>query len=178
MCRTRKGRTWGQTQHVEPPPFPLIKETCNGKSDKDFVQLKCCRYPTSSTSDLYEFNIYILIHENQEEFLLFIHNLSLTFAVTGTLEMDANIQYLRTLVCGEALGQVYLFFPDIEYTETLNVNWYIKGLALYFSQWIFFQNKSVQCAAEWKAAHPKNMTLCGALDLSEWIFGFLTWGNL
>ena len=35
--------------HVEPLPIPLINETCNVKSDKDYVKLKLRRDPTSST---------------------------------------------------------------------------------------------------------------------------------
>ena len=57
---------------MEPFPIPLIRETCNGKSDKDFVKLKLRRDPTSITSDLYEFNMSLFDHGNPEEFLLFI----------------------------------------------------------------------------------------------------------
>ena len=35
---------------------------CNGKSDEDFSKLKLCRYPTSITSDLYEFKISLFDH--------------------------------------------------------------------------------------------------------------------
>ena len=45
--------------------------------------------------------------------------------------MDTKIQYLRTLVHGEVLRQFDLLYADIENTETLNVDYYIKGLALY-----------------------------------------------
>ena len=48
------------------------------------------------------------------------------------LGMDANIQYLRTLVHGEALRQFELLSSDVEDIETLNMDYYIKGLALYF----------------------------------------------
>ena len=43
--------------HVEPLLIPLIKENHYGKSDKGSVKLKLLRYPTSPTSDLYEFKI-------------------------------------------------------------------------------------------------------------------------
>ena len=39
--------------HVEPPPTPLIMETCDGKSDKYLVGIKLRRDPTSSTPDFY-----------------------------------------------------------------------------------------------------------------------------
>ena len=85
----------------------------------------------SSTSDLYEFRMYLFDHGNLEEFLLFTHNFNTTLAETGTLEMDANIQYLCTLLWGEALRWFELLSADVENMETLNVDYYIKGLALY-----------------------------------------------
>ena len=45
--------------HAEPTPILLIKENHNGKSEKYFVKIKLHRYPTLSTSDLYEFRIYL-----------------------------------------------------------------------------------------------------------------------
>ena len=47
---------------MEPPPIPLIKETYNGKLDEYLVKLKLRRDPTSSTSDLYEFNMCFFDH--------------------------------------------------------------------------------------------------------------------
>ena len=50
----------------------------------------------------------------QEEFLLFIHNLNMTIAETGTLDIDAKIQYLHIIVGGEALRQFDLLSADVE----------------------------------------------------------------
>ena len=57
-------------EHVEPLPIPLIKETYDGKSDKYFVKLKLCRDPTSITSDLYEFRMYLFDNGESEEFFV------------------------------------------------------------------------------------------------------------
>ena len=84
-------------------------------------------------SDIYEFKMYLFGHDKPEEFLLFVHNLNTTLADTGTTGMDVNIQYLCTLVRGEALRQCDLLNTDLENTETLNVDYYIKGLVLYFT---------------------------------------------
>ena len=65
--------------------------------------------------------------------LLFICKFIMTLAAKGTLEMDGNIQYLRTLVRGEALHQFYLLYADVKNTEALNVDYCIIGLVLYFS---------------------------------------------
>ena len=123
----------GMTQaYVYPPPIPPIKGTCDGKSNKYFVKLKFCRDHTSSTSDLYYFRMYLFDDSNPEEFLLFVRNFNMTLVEIGILETGANIQYLLTLVHGEALFQFDSLYADVESTETLNVEFIIKGLALYF----------------------------------------------
>ena len=136
--------------HVEPLPIPLIKEMYYGKSDKDLIKLKFCRDPKSSTSYLYEFKMSLFDHGDLEDFLLFIRNFNMNLVETGTLDMDTKIQYICTQVRGEALRNFDLLSAGVENTETLNVDYYIKGLALYFSLWIHFQNKNVRCAVEWK----------------------------
>ena len=91
-----------------------------------------CRYPKSSTSDLYEFKMSLFDHGKPEDFLLFIRNFNTNLAATGMLNMDTKIQYLCTLLHGEVLRQFDLLSADVKNTETLNVDNYIKGLELYF----------------------------------------------
>ena len=71
-------------------------------------------------------------HGDPEEFLLFIKNFNMTLAATGTLDMDAKIHYLYTLVRGEELRQFELLSADVKNTENLNVDYYISGLDFYF----------------------------------------------
>ena len=54
--------------HIEPPYIPLIQETHDGKSYKKNVKLKLRRYPTSSTSDLYEFKMSLFDNGEPEDF--------------------------------------------------------------------------------------------------------------
>ena len=119
--------------HLEPTSIPLIKETCYFNSDKDLVNIELRGYPASSMLDLYESKIALFYNVNIEDFLFFIFNFNMTLAATGMLNKDAKMQYLCTLLCGEALHQVDLLYADVENTEILNVEYYIKGLALYFS---------------------------------------------
>ena len=56
----------------------------------------------------------------------------MTIMATGKLEMDVKIKYIHMLVRGEALRQFNLVTNDVENTETLNVDYYIRGFALYF----------------------------------------------
>ena len=61
--------------------------------------------PTSQKSDLYEFKMVLFDNSKHEEFLLFIFNFNMTIEASGTLKSGAKIQYLCTLVHGEALNQ-------------------------------------------------------------------------
>ena len=116
--------------HVDPPPIPLVKENFTGKSDGDYVELNLRRDPTSSTLDLYGFRISLFDHGEPEEFLFFVRNFQMTLVATGALETEAKVQYLRTLVSGEALRQFDLVSSDAENTETLfDVDYLLKGLA-------------------------------------------------
>ena len=51
----------------------------------------------------------------------------MTLAATGMMEMDSNIQYLCTLVRGEALCHFDVLSANVENKETLNVDYYTKG---------------------------------------------------
>ena len=96
--------------HAKPPPIPLIKGKCDGKSDKDFEKMKLRRHPTSSTLELYEFKMSLFENDDPEESLLFLRNFNTTIAVPGMLETDAKVQYLRALNRGEELRQFESFF--------------------------------------------------------------------
>ena len=69
---------------------------------------------------------------NPEEFLLFVRKFNMALAASGTLDMGANIQYLCTPVRGEELNQFDLLSADVGSTETLNLEYVIKGFTFYF----------------------------------------------
>ena len=117
-----KGWNFGMTQaHVEHQPIPWIKITYNGKLDKYFVKLKLCRYPTSSTLELFEFRMSFFDNGELEEFLLFVRNFNMTLAATWTLETSADIQHPPHLVQGAALCKFFSLSDYMDSTETLNV---------------------------------------------------------
>ena len=64
--------------------------------------------------------------------MLFICNFNTTLAATGLLEIDAKIQSICMLVRKETLRQFDLMYANAENTETINVDYFIKGLVLYF----------------------------------------------
>ena len=50
---------------------------------------------------------------NPEEILLFVCNLNMTLAASGTLDTALKVKYLNTLVRGEELRQFYLMYTDV-----------------------------------------------------------------
>ena len=100
------------SDHLEPPPIPLIKETTTCKSYGYYVKLNLSRYPMYSTSDPYEFRISFFDYGELEEFLLFIKIFLMNRGAMGTLETEAKVQYVCMLVRGEALSHFDLVSAD------------------------------------------------------------------
>ena len=71
-----------------------------------------------------------------EEFLLFVRKFSITLVASGMLEAVAKYQYLCTIFRGELLRQFDSLSGGVEGTETLNVDYIIRGL----SQYLFHVN--------------------------------------
>ena len=86
----------------------------------------------SPTLDLYEFKMSLFDNDYPEGVLFFVRNFNMTLTESGTLEVGAKYQYLRTLVHGEALRQFDLFSAEVEGTETLNADYITRVLAQYF----------------------------------------------
>ena len=86
--------------HVEPPLIHLIKGNHDDNSEKYFVKLKLRRDPTLSSLNLYEFKTDLFENGEPEEFLLFVRNLNMTLAASGTLATGAKNQYLCTIFSG------------------------------------------------------------------------------
>ena len=97
------------------------------------------RDPTSENSDLYESKMALLYNGDQGDFL-FAHNFKMTLEASGTLQDAAKIQYLRTLVHGEALRQFDMLSADFKSITPLT-------LEAIFWYWVR-QSKSAQYAVE------------------------------
>ena len=54
-------------------------------------------------SDLYAVRMSLFENSEPEEFLFFVRNFNMHLVEPRMLDMGANIQYIFTLVCGEAL---------------------------------------------------------------------------
>ena len=89
----------------------------------------------------------------------------MTLAATGTLEMEAEVQYLHTLVCGEELRPFDLVSADAKNTETqLAVDYLLKGLAWYSPPCEFtFKTKACNVPLYEKSTQLKGKALCTLL---------------
>ena len=67
----------------------------------------------------------------------------MTLLASGMLETGAKIRYLCMLFCGEALCQFDSLSVDMESTETLTVEYIIKGLTLYPPPVIFLSKQKL-----------------------------------
>ena len=113
LYQNKKRNTDTLQVHVDQPPIPLIKINNDDKLDKYSVKIKLRRDPMSEKSDLYEFKMTMFDNGEPEEFLFFIQSLNMTIEAPGTLKAGSNIQYLCTLVNGEALHQFDTFYAEV-----------------------------------------------------------------
>ena len=80
---------------------------------KDCVKTKLLRYPTSQKSDLYECKMHLFDNDDPEEFFLLIKNFNRTLEASGTILDGTKIQYIFTLVRGEALCQIDMLSAEV-----------------------------------------------------------------
>ena len=69
---------------------------------------------------------------NLEEFLLFVQNFQMTLEASGELTSSANIQYICTLLHGEALSKLDTLSVQIVIRTTAHLNRIILGLGAQF----------------------------------------------
>ena len=89
---------------------------------------------------------------------------NMNLAASGTLETNMNVQYIYMIVRGEELRQFDLFYDDVEGMEPLTAEAIILGLAAYFFQLVFTEEKSRNVPRNEKAARIKSKTICGSLN--------------
>ena len=90
----------------------------------------------------------------------------MTLAAMGTLETEAKVQHLHTLVLGGALRKFDSLSTDVKITETpLDVDDLHKGLAWYLPPCKFtFKTEACNAPLYGKSTELKGKALCCALD--------------
>ena len=100
----------------------LFKIKNDKKSNKYCVKIKLCRDPVWEKSYIYEFKMALFGSDETEEFLLFVCNFQMTLEASRTLYDGLKIQYIHTLVRGEALKQLEMFSVEVGSTTTEKLN--------------------------------------------------------
>ena len=84
------------------------------------------RDPTSENLDLYEFKMTLFDNGEPKKFLLFVLE-DLTMLTANT-----KIQYLHTLLCGEAIRHFGTLCDQVGSTPIAHLNRFILGIGTYF----------------------------------------------
>ena len=96
---------------------------------------------------MYEFKMPLFDNKEPEEFLLFMWNLNMTLGASGTIKANVKLQYLRTLLCGEALPQFDILCDQVRIMIMAHFNQVIFGLGTYFYP-VNSLSKKTKCATE------------------------------
>ena len=107
---------------MEPLSTPLIKIMNETKAEMDDVKIKVCRDPTQEKSDMYELKMALFDNGEPEEFLLLVQNFNMTLDTSRTLSSNAKLQYLRNIICGQAVRHFDTLCGQFGNTTTENLN--------------------------------------------------------
>ena len=129
--------------HVDPPTIILIKIKLDTNPEKYYVQIKLCRSDITDKSDMYEFKMALIDNIQTEEFLLFQKNYKIILEALGAIMAGETIQYIRTLLRGEALHQFETLCDQVVNTNTTLLNQILFVLGAYFLQLITCLRKIV-----------------------------------
>ena len=85
-------------------------------------KIKLRRYPTSEKSDLYELEMTLFDNGETDQFLLFVRNFQMTLKYSGALTDSAKLQYLCSLLMGEALCKLDTLCVEVGIMTTIHIN--------------------------------------------------------
>ena len=122
--------------------------------------------------DLYEFNIDLFGNGEAEEFLLFVQNFNMTLAMSGMLEMGANIPYQLSLFFRYFLHPSDSFSDNVEGVIPLTVKTIILGLVLYFPPESSLSNKKHAMQRGMRKVHGIKVSLYTAslIDRNNYLY--------
>ena len=87
---------------IKPPPITLVKREPDEFNNYDIINIKMRRNPSDASSEMYELKIVTFDHKQPEELLQLVKNFKREVDETGTTTESEKINYLLTLLRGEA----------------------------------------------------------------------------
>ena len=109
-----------------------------------------------------------------EGFLLFVQNFKMMLRYSGTLSANANLQYLRILLCGEVLCQFDTLCAQVVITTIAHLNQVILSLCTYFSPVNFLSKEKRMMRRGMRKKHKlkvKRYTDC-IIDINGYLASF------
>ena len=92
--------------YVDPTLTPLIKINTDKNSEKYYARITLHRNPISEASDMYELKMALSSNGKLEDFILLQCNYQILPEASGNITSGEKIQYLLTLIRGEALREL------------------------------------------------------------------------
>ena len=99
--------------HVEPLMIPFIESKNYRKSYKYCVEIKLRWDPTLENSNTCDLKMALFDNGNLEELLLFARNFQMNLETSVMIAASTKIQYLCTLLHGEALCKLYKLYVEV-----------------------------------------------------------------
>ena len=107
---------------IEPPLIPLIKKYPKEVNEYDIINIKMRQNPSDVASEIYELKIVTFKHVQPEEFLQLMKNSKREFDSTVNITTAGKINYLRTILRGEALRDFDELASQNAGTKTTNLD--------------------------------------------------------
>ena len=126
---------------IEPPPIPLTSPEEVQERACDTIKVKIKYNPASAGSETHEFKIAIFDNDSPEELLQFLTNAKKAIKRTGTKKFSGRINFLRTLLRGEALGEFDILASQKNGMTNTHYNYIKGGLLEYFTPYNTLTNK-------------------------------------
>ena len=117
--------------HVDPPPITLIKSKNYMKKEKDSVKIISFRSYVGKSRHVWIKN-GLFDKDKLKDLLLFMRNFKITLDASGPLSENAKLQYLHTIIHGEAQYQFDTFCAQVGCMAMEHLNQVILGLGTYF----------------------------------------------
>ena len=89
--------------HIDPPPISLIRSTTEKVEECNIIKINMRRDPAPATFDTYELKVPTFENGKPEESLQMIKDFKTATDGTETTSTTRKIQFLRTMLCREAL---------------------------------------------------------------------------
>ena len=117
---------------IESLPIPLIKSEPEEGNLGSIININICWNPASATSETYKLSIYTFENGKPEEFLALVENFKTAIDGTGTRSVPVWVNYLRTMLYGEAQREFDKSASQFSGTKNAHLKFIREGLLGYF----------------------------------------------